>query len=382
MTGRNRTRLAVAALTLTAAVCLAPREVTALEPGMRLIDFKLENMEGTEVSLENLRVGARLVVVVFWATWSESSLREVEKLAGLASLLADGLRVIAINAEAEFPDASQRAAARKVARGFPMGYVALFDRGLSTFRDYTVSAIPTTFVADEKGIVIFRLAGFPVVGGQRMLTLLEERIHGRHAAPGPWAYRPKPRSVRYYNLARILLRKGDRDMAVHTLQRAAEIDPQYIRPYALLGDIDRSAGNLDRALEHYSRALRFHPRDSEVLSKSGECLLLSGNVEEGMKQIRSALEEDSANGLAHAHLAFGLALMNQFDEAEKEFARAAELAPRDHRVHVLRAKTYERQKMTEEAIASYWQAYDLLVPGETVKGTGGPDGAGKPEAPR
>ncbi len=334
---------------------------------MPLLPFELKDLEGKSASLGNLRMGAKLTAIVFWATWSESSIKEIKKLMELDPLQGKGLRVIAVNAEEENPSADQLAAVGAAAKGFPAGFAALLDDHLSTFRDYGVSAVPTTFLADRNGVVVFRLAGFPVIGGERMLTYIRETLDDRPIAPGPWAYRPNPRSVRYFHLARILLSKGDHEMAVHTLRRAAEIDPQYLRPHALMGDIEKAAGRFEAALAHYSQALKFDPKNPQVLTESGECLLLAGEIEKGLNQIRLALAQETDNGLIRAHLAFGLELLGKRPEADAEFKRAATLAPRDPRIHALEGRVYERRGMKAEALAAYWQAYDLLSPANLRK---------------
>ncbi len=361
-------RLAFASILAAAAAMASAARVQAVEPGMALLSFELPDVEGKPAKLDDLRSGAKLTAIVFWATWSESSLRELKQLAELAPLQEKGLRVLAVNAEEQDPSKEQLAAVGEAAKGFPPGFITLLDDRLTTFGDYAVSAVPTTFLADDKGLVVFRLAGFPVVGGARMLTHIREAIEGHPAPPGPWVYRPNPRAARYFNLARVLYRKGDPEMSAHTLRRAAEVDPGYIRPHALLGDIEKAAARSEEALVHYARALEIDPKDPQVLAESGDCLLLTGKIEEGLDRIRLALAQESDNGLFHAYLALGLDIQKKDAEADAQFERAMALAPRDHRILALRARAYERRGLKTEALTAYWRAYDMTQASEEKVG--------------
>lgn len=352
------------AIHLLAAPLLAtlalPLSAEGIEPGMLLPPGTLHSLDGEEHAVSELRAGAKLTAIVFWATWSGSSLEEIESLRRLEELYAKGLRVLLVNVDGEVLNTDQRRLVEHVAADFPPSFTVLRDEGLAMFREYGIFGVPSTIVADANGMVTFRLPGFPVAGGAKMLSYIENTIHDRPALAGPWAYRPNPRAVRYFHLARILLRKGDAEMALHTLNRAVELDGEYTAPLELLGDLEMDEGRFEEALGYYDRALRYNPDATSLLASSAQCLALTGKVEEGLTRARGAIEQDPGNARAHARLAFTLTVGQRFDDARASFRRATELAPHDPKLFELQGQAFERLEMTEKAIEAYWRAFDLI----------------------
>ena len=100
----------------------------------------------------------RVVLLDFWATWCipcHDSIPFFEKLHGKYG--SQGLTVVGIN-----QDVSQRYVPDFVKR-FHMTYPILVDTASEAGRLYGVSALPTTFLVDRKGMIRKRWVGFDFI---------------------------------------------------------------------------------------------------------------------------------------------------------------------------------------------------------------------------
>ena len=133
-------------------------------------DFSLENIEGEEVALEDF--GDDVLMVNFWATWCGPCIDEMPTLVQLHSLYANrGFSVVGISVD----DSAEKV--RTFAPKHDLNYPLLMvDAEMR--QDYGgISAIPTTFMIDKKGVVRFVELGRPsdlLVFQKRIEELLQE----------------------------------------------------------------------------------------------------------------------------------------------------------------------------------------------------------------
>ena len=126
------------------------------------------------------------------------------------------------------------------------------------------------------------------------------------------------------------------DRAIVLFERAVAFDPGYARAWAELGSAyDLKASYLSvpelsvRAIAAFRRALERNPSFVRARRELGGTLIEVGRVEEGIAEIRRALEIDPSD--AGVHQALGRAYfvgLARFPEAVAEYERALELNPR------------------------------------------------------
>ncbi|MFI5181661.1 MAG: protein kinase [Thermoanaerobaculia bacterium] len=126
------------------------------------------------------------------------------------------------------------------------------------------------------------------------------------------------------------------DRAIVLFERAVAFDPGYARAWAELGcAYDLKAAYLslpelsERAITAFQKALERNPRLTRARREMGGTLMDLGRIEEGIVEIRRALELDPSD--AGAHLSLGRAYLvglGRFPEAADECARALELNPK------------------------------------------------------
>ncbi len=168
------------------------------------------------------------------------------------------------------------------------------------------------------------------------------------------------------DLGRVLLELGDIEGAIASCQRALELRPRFPAAIGNLANAERARGALAAAIDGYRRAIALEPGLADAHRNLGSALLEAGEAEAGIEALRRALELRPAWAEAVAQLArtliarnraaeavpcyerllaherradtlndYGtlLAGLGRFGAAADCFRQAADLAPRDARVH-------------------------------------------------
>jgi cytochrome c biogenesis protein CcmG, thiol:disulfide interchange protein DsbE len=121
-------------------------ELAAPQVGRVAPDFRLRDLEGTEVALSDYR--GRLVVLNFWASWCIPCRDEAPLLGETQTRYAgSGLAVLGVVFQDD-PGPAQAFMAR-----FALDYPGLLDPGGRTAIDYGVAGIPETFLIDGEGMI-------------------------------------------------------------------------------------------------------------------------------------------------------------------------------------------------------------------------------------
>ncbi len=159
-TGMKRGLVALLLAGMTALSCLAA-DLPPLTHGLTpMIEpkpapaLRLGDLDGKMHDLADLK--GKLVVVNFWATWCPPCRREMPSLERLRQRLqARGLAVLAVDVGEDADTVFAFTGQLEPAPGFPL----LLDRDSQAMQRWKVKGLPTTFVVDAAGNVIYRAVG-------------------------------------------------------------------------------------------------------------------------------------------------------------------------------------------------------------------------------
>lgn len=382
---RERTRwalgvLAAFCLLFSSGVCWA---LSGLQPGMKTPVFTLESLEGGTVSLSDFPRG-RLFVIVFWSTWSENSGAELERLEQLYRKHKDeGLVVIGISVENQTISSSDIAGIKKMARNLKLSFPILLDKGLTTFYNYGVVAVPSTVVADKSWTILFDLAAYPIVGREDLFEFIEATMEGREVRKKvvKMGYQPLPKAIRFYNLARAMGGRGVPISIEEHLKKAIETDPKFVLPYILLGQVFKEQALFEDAIEYngevkvlakgdrkklveaavyLNKALELDANNREALTELASIRIEEGKTAEAKKILEKVLQIDSFYTPAHSYRAVALLKEGNVKGAQEEYATAGKLNPLDYKVHYVLAQAFEEKGMFKEALEAYKKGLDIL----------------------
>lgn len=133
-------------------------DVATLKEGATLPDFDLQTLDGKK--LKYSEIGAKVVLLNFWATWCEACVVEMPSIVKLHQMYKDkGLTVVAVNLD-EKPESVVPKAAKQLKIDFPV-YV---DAGGKLADLFDVHAIPLTIIMNKDRKVLY------VEGGERDWT--------------------------------------------------------------------------------------------------------------------------------------------------------------------------------------------------------------------
>jgi len=124
-----------------------------LTRGQPLPDFSLERLEGGTLKFPADLQG-KVVAIRFWAEWCpfcETEMRDIEPV--YKQYHDRGLVILAVNVRQD------RVTAERFIQKLGISYDVLLDSEGEVARDYGVSGLPTTFIADRTGRLQTRILG-------------------------------------------------------------------------------------------------------------------------------------------------------------------------------------------------------------------------------
>jgi thiol-disulfide isomerase/thioredoxin len=129
-------------------------QFTPLAPPLAAPDFTLNDMDDKPHALHDYR--GKVILINFWATWCPPCRKEMPALEALYQKLGnESFAVLAVN---QWEDADHVFAYTGDLNVFPT-FPILFDPESAISEKYGVKGLPTSFLIDKKGQLVYRAVG-------------------------------------------------------------------------------------------------------------------------------------------------------------------------------------------------------------------------------
>ncbi len=315
--------------------------------------FVLEDANGNRVAMDDL-MGNNLTAIVFCAMWAKDSNRILVDLEQLyVRYQEDGFSVVGVCVDSDVTGKEVRNQITDSLKKAQITFPILFDEQLRTFRQYSVVAVPTTFLIDKKKRILFRLSGYPIVGLEELEDVIRERFKGKR----PTAHRAgrnapvRKEAVYAFGMARHKYEQGQIDAALKYAERASLLDSTYVGPLLLMAEIAIEQREFEVATTLLKRPCS--DTDSEFTCQRdrlrGLLAAKRGNSTEALKLLQSVQERDSLSSFTRSSLGYALGIAGKTEEALKQFSAAARLDSTDSRTYLLRMEFYNLLGRSSEA---------------------------------
>ena len=119
---------------------------TAARLGYRAPDFTLSSFDGRDVSLRSFR--GTPVLLNFWGTWCAPCRAEMPALQSFHEQYGDRVAVVGVNWDHSINEA------RAFLENLGITYTNVIDRQGKAFVQYGLTALPTSFWLDERGVIM------------------------------------------------------------------------------------------------------------------------------------------------------------------------------------------------------------------------------------
>ncbi|VAW93031.1 hypothetical protein MNBD_GAMMA23-834 [hydrothermal vent metagenome] len=140
------------ALVLVSHYAMAAQGLTLLPKKILAKNFSLKDMDGKIHSLKDYR--GKPVIINFWATWCPPCREELPAMnKGWQKIKPLGIAMIAINV-GEDEDTIFNFTA-----DYPIDFQVLLDNSGDIINEWPVLGLPTTFVLDKEGYIVYRAIG-------------------------------------------------------------------------------------------------------------------------------------------------------------------------------------------------------------------------------
>jgi alkyl hydroperoxide reductase subunit AhpC len=316
-------------------------------------NFSLKDIDGNNWSSDKHFTG-KFTIVLFWATWGNDSIEMIDTVEELRKRYqAQGLEAVGVCVEQQTISDTLRARIIETIKTKRLSFPIIFDDQLRTFRQYNVIAVPTTFVIDEQGKIVYHLSGFTIVGREQMFEFVREHFEGKRniTVQHKFSRQPDKHALRLYNMATMKLSRSELDTAKKYAHEAVAIDTGFVEPLILLTEIALEESNIVLAEKNISAVLRIMPGSMEAQSLSGLIAAKQGDTTRALDILKKVLQQSDTIAIAHCYLGYLFGITGNLNGSDEEMKRATELSPSDYRIPMVQGDLLEKAGKITEAKA-------------------------------
>ena len=113
-------------------------------------EFTLLNIDDKEVAIGDFKGSP--VVLTFWVSWNEDSIKQLEKLQNVYPLLEQDVVILAVNSTSF--ETETELGLKSYIKEKNISYDVLIDKAGDVTKSYFVGSFPTTFFIDSSGDIV------------------------------------------------------------------------------------------------------------------------------------------------------------------------------------------------------------------------------------
>jgi tetratricopeptide (TPR) repeat protein len=183
------------------------------------------------------------------------------------------------------------------------------------------------------------------------------------AMAGVLRYNALPRDAVEFNdrAARNLVAQRIPD-ALHDVNRAIDLNPEYAQAYYIRAVIYASQGNDELAAKDFERCIAISPSNWDAVNGLGLMHLRNGNYETSIQMFSNIIETEPDRSTAYINRGIAYLKLHQYDFAINDFDIAIEYDPRSAITYQNRSIAYAALGKVKEADADKKRA--LILKGQ------------------
>ncbi len=167
----------------------------------------------------------------------------------------------------------------------------------------------------------------------------------------------------WYSLGRVQYKLNFLGGAMHSFEKAIELDPQNVKAEDNLGLTLQALNRPDDAIVAYRKALSLqenspHPSEQPLLNL-GSLLMERNESEEATRLLEKAVAIAPRDAKVHEQLGRAYLLQNQLRPAADHLEQAVALSPNDSRLHFQLGQVYRKLGLAEKAKAEFQRTETL-----------------------
>lgn len=127
---------------------------------------------------------------------------------------------------------------------------------------------------------------------------------------------------------------------------------------------NKNADQIAKQLDYYKMQVNEKPNDPKLRVQLGYTYFLKGDTDSAINEYKTAKTLDKNYFDAYLNLSIAYDKEKRIDDALQMAVKAAKIAPRDYKGHLLKGRSYRKLKMYKEATSALEEAA-RLKPGNT-----------------
>ncbi|HEX6963220.1 MAG TPA: tetratricopeptide repeat protein [Lacipirellula sp.] len=160
-----------------------------------------------------------------------------------------------------------------------------------------------------------------------------------------------------------LLAIEDYPAAIISYSRAIEIDQNSAAAYNGRGEASLKVGQIDAASTDFTQALQLAPNNPKILSNLGHVLINYAREPQGaLRRLNDAIAGNDQDARAFRDRGFAHAMLQDFEAAEADLRRAAEIEPENYENYAVMANIFLFQENVPGAIEALGRAIAAYKP--------------------